>query len=92
MSDHHELPASCLLNLLAQPLQRVRVNLSRVVRVEMPVGWRHANPSKIRHPSLRRHLRKNWIAIRTEVCPKRGPEEYRIPDLHAVVLQNMQTK
>ncbi len=89
MSDDQYLPASCLLDLLGQPLQRMRVNPSRVARAETPVGWRHANPSKIRHSSLRRHFRENWIAIQTEICPKRRPEEYHIPDLRTVVLQNM---
>ena len=92
MSDDHDLPASCLLNLLGHPLQRMPVNPSRVARAETPVGWHHANPPKIRHSSLRRHLRENWIAIQTEIRPKRCSDKHHILDLDTVIFQNMDVR
>lgn len=92
MSYHDDLPASCLARLLSQPFQRLRVDPSRISRMKAPVGRRYANPSKIRHPGLRGHFSEDRVAIQTEVRPQRCSEKCRIPDLDAVVFQNMHVR
>jgi len=92
MSYHDDLPASCLARLLSQPFQRLRVNPSRIARTKAPVGRRYANPSKIRHTGLRGHFSEDRVAIQTEIRPKRCSEKRHIPDLNAVVFQNMHVR
>jgi len=70
----------------------MRVNLLRVARTEAPVGWRHANPSKVRHSSLRGHLRENRVAIQAKIRPKRCSEKFHVSDLDFVILQNMDVR
>ena len=92
MSYHDDLPASCLARLLTQPFQRLRVDPSRISRMKAPVGRRYANPSKIRHTGLRGHFSEDRVAIQTEIRPQRCSEKRHIPNLNAVVFQNMHVR
>jgi len=62
---------------------------TRVTWTKSPVSGAHANPPKIRHASLRRHLGKNPITVEIEVSPKRGSEDRHSFNLYFVIVQNM---
>jgi len=68
------------------------VNPSRISRTKAPVGRRYSNPSKIRHPGLRGDFSEDQVAIQTEIRPKRCSEKCYIPDLNAVVFQDMHVR
>ena len=92
MSYHDDFPTSCFARLLSQPFQRLRVNPSRISRTKAPVGRRYANPSKIRHTGLRGHFSEDRVAIQTEIRPECCSEKRHIPNLDAVVFQNMHVR